>query len=335
MLRKILSGLFVAVILINVSFIFKSCGSTGIGDDAMNKDSTAQKEWRPWEALEITIIPYTEKTKDANLILYGRSLIANTSGYLGPNGKVQHISNGMNCQNCHLEAGSKPWGNNYGAVSSTYPKFRDRSGSVETIEKRVNDCIERSLNGSPLDPLSHEMKAIVAYIHWLGKNVPKGKRPLGTGITNLEFLDRAADPVQGQIVYINKCQRCHGADGGGQMDLVTGIGYMYPPLWGNNSYNTGAGLFRISRLAGYVKDNMPFGASHLETQVTDEEAWDVAAFVNSQPRPSKEFIHDWPDISTKPFDHPFGPYADSFSEQQHKFGPFKPIQKAKTTKNSK
>jgi thiosulfate dehydrogenase len=78
-------------------------------------------------------------TAEGELIRYGRNLIANTSQYLGPRGSVAHISNGMNCQNCHLEAGTKPWGNNYGAVASTYPKFRERSGTIETIEKRVND----------------------------------------------------------------------------------------------------------------------------------------------------------------------------------------------------
>ena len=74
---------------------------------------------------------------------------------------------------------------------------------------------------------------------------------------------------------------------------------------------------------------MPWGASHHNTQLSDEEAWDVAAFVNSQPRPVKIFKEDWPNIAGKPFDHPFGPYADGFSEEQHKFGPFIPIIEAR------
>jgi thiosulfate dehydrogenase len=123
---------------------------------------------------------------------------------------------------------------------------------------------------------------------------------------------------------MQKCQRCHGPDGCGVFSADS-TKYIYPPLWGEHSYNTGAGLFRISRFAGYVKDNMPFGASRDEQQLTDKEAWDVAAFVNSQPRPQKDFHKDWPDISRKPVDHPFGPYADSFSEHQHKYGPFAPI----------
>jgi thiosulfate dehydrogenase len=66
--------------------------------------------------------------------------------------------------------------------------------------------------------------------------------------------------------------------------------------------------------------------NHENTQLTDEEAWDVAAFVNSQPRPHMPVPQDWPDKSKKPIDHPFGPYADQFTEEQHKYGPFKPIQ---------
>jgi thiosulfate dehydrogenase len=100
----------------------------------------------------------------------------------------------------------------------------------------------------------------------------------------------------------------------------------YPPLWGDQSYNEGAGLFRMSRLAGYVKANMPFGASYQNPQLSDEEAWDVAAYINSQPRPKHPFLQtDWPKIEKKPFDHPFGPYADTFPEMQHKYGPFEPI----------
>ncbi len=109
-----------------------------------------------------------------------------------------NISNGMNCQNCHLEAGTKPFGNNYGSVASTYPKFRARSGQLESIEKRVNDCLERSLNGSPLDSLSEEMRSIVAYIQWLGKDVPKGQKAAGSGLVEMKWLDRPADPVAGE-----------------------------------------------------------------------------------------------------------------------------------------
>lgn len=259
-------------------------------------------------------------------VKYGRELIANTSLYLGPKGSVGHLSNGMNCQNCHLDAGTKPFGNNYSAVASTYPKFRARSGSEESIEKRVSDCFERSLNGVAPAVDSKEMKAIVAYIKWLGKDVPKGESPKGVGLVELPFLDRAADPEKGKVVFELKCKSCHGANGEG-LPNADATAYTYPPLWGDNSYNHGAGLFRLSRFAGYVKANMPLGASSENPQLSDEEAWDLAAFVNSQPRPKKDLSKDWPDYTKKPFDHPFGPFGDSFSEKQHKFGPFAEIKK--------
>ncbi|QOI98613.1 MAG: c-type cytochrome [Flammeovirgaceae bacterium] len=257
-------------------------------------------------------------------IKYGRELISRTAEYLGPNGSVMAVSNGMNCQNCHLDAGTRPFGNNYSAVASTYPKFRARSGTEETIEKRVNDCFERSLNGQPLADDSREMQAIVAYIKWLGKDVPKGESPKGSGLVELSFLETPADPVKGKILYDEKCTVCHGKNGGGIRNTEA-KSWTYPPLWGEHSYNNGAGLYRLSRFAGYIKANMPLGATYEEPQLTDEEAWHIAAYVNSMPRPKKDITHDWPDISTKPVDHPFGPFADGFNEQQHKFGPFKPI----------
>ena len=262
---------------------------------------------------------------NGDLIRYGKELIANTALYLGPMGTVMHTSNGMNCQNCHLDAGTKPWGNNYSAVASTYPKFRARSGRVETIVKRVNDCFERSLNGKGIDSNSREMKAIVAYIRFLGDDVPRGKSPKGSGIWKVPYLDRAANPEKGRLTYEQKCVSCHGTTGQG-VAKPDGSGYTFPPLWGPNSYNQGAGLFRLSRLAGYIKSNMPLGASWDKPQLSDEEAWDLAAFINSRPRPGKDLRNDWPNLASKPVDHPFGPYADSFSEKQHKFGPFKPIE---------
>ncbi len=259
------------------------------------------------------------------LVIYGEDLIAHTAKYLGPKGSVAHLTNGMNCQNCHLEAGTRPLGNNYSAVYSTYPKFRERSGRLESIYKRVSDCMERSLNGTPIDSNSYEFKAIYAYMQWLGKDVKKEVKPYQSGIKRLKFLERAADPAKGKLVYEVQCRSCHGENGAGVKD-PNGLVWIYPPVWGNESYNDGAGLFRLSNFAGYVKYNMPFGKSNVKSQVlTDDEAWDVAAFVNSQPRPSKEQSADWPNKAKKPVDFPYPPYGDKFSALQHKFGPYKPI----------
>ena len=278
-----------------------------------------------WKASDTTEI---NKEQNATQIKYGRELIVNTATYFGPQGNIFHTGNGMNCQNCHLEAGTKPYGNNYSAVASTYPKFRERSGRIETVQKRVNDCFERSLNGKAIDTLGKEMQAIVAYIHWLGKDITKGEKPEGSGLKDLAYLERAADPQKGQALYMQKCVSCHGAKGQGELNAGN-ISYRYPPLWGEHSYNTGAGLYRLSRFASYIKNNMPQGATFENPQLSEEEAWDIAAFVNSQERPGKDLRKDWPDISRKPVDHPFGPYTDKFTEQQHKYGPFGEIAAAR------
>ncbi|PZX48906.1 c-type cytochrome [Algoriphagus chordae] len=268
-----------------------------------------------------------EKEPNADEIKYGRELIANTSEYLGPNGKVKKISNGLNCQNCHLQAGTVPLGNNYSAAKSTYPKVRGRSGNSEDIRLRINGCFQRSLNGEVLANDSKEMIAMVAYMNWLGQDVAQGEKPKGAGLYELPLLDRAADYIKGKTIYERQCVTCHMVDGQGVMKADS-TGYTYPPLWGEHSYNQGAGLFRMSRFAGYVRANMPFGATYENPILTDEEAWDVAAYVNSLDRPARDFPNDWPDISKKPMDHPFGPYSDEFSEEQHKFGPYQPIKAA-------
>lgn len=280
----------------------------------------------PWHGPADDKIPPGEA---GELIRYGRELIASTSHYFGPEGTLQKISNRQNCQNCHLDAGTRPWGNSFFAVDSIYPIFRARSGAVESIEKRITDCFERSMNGRPPEANSREMLAMEAYIKWVGTGVAKGTRPLGTGLKKLPYLSRAADPAKGKEVYTTKCAVCHGPEGkGGPLPggaVLPGAPAVIPPLWGDQSYNDGAGLYRLSSFAAFARANMPYGVVSDTPALTEEEAWDVAAFVNSQPRPHFESPHDWPDISKKPVDHPYGPYSDSFSQEQHKYGPFQPI----------
>lgn len=288
-------------------------------------EPTAKTDPDLWQAPNFAHVGMDEQ---GLLIRYGRELVKRTSEFLGPNGSVGKQTNGMNCQNCHLDAGTRPFGNNYSAVFTTYPKFRERSGTDENIEKRITDCFERSLNGRAPNPESREMKAMIAYINWVGSEVPKGTKPKGVGLMELPFLKRAADPKKGEALYATQCASCHGANGEG-IKNPDGKNYLYPPLWGENSYNHGAGLYRLSRFAGYIKANMPFEqATYDKPVLTDEEAWDLAAFVNSQPRPTKDLSKDWPNIAGKPVDHPFAPFVDSLPEAQHKYGPYDPIKKA-------
>src|SRR4029079_17197918 len=114
-----------------------------------------------WHAPDINLVPQTadgDTTSYAFMIRYGRELIVNTSRYFGPHGTIAALTNGMNCQNCHVEAGTKAFGNSFSAVASLYPRYRERSGMIESIEFRVNDCMKRSLNGKPIDSTSKEMK---------------------------------------------------------------------------------------------------------------------------------------------------------------------------------
>jgi thiosulfate dehydrogenase len=285
---------------------------------------------RLWTAPDSSSIPHNDS---GSLILYGKELIHETARYFGPEGTVGRNTNGMNCQNCHLESGTRVWAGNFGSVAALYPRFSERRGTAETVNQRITDCFERSMNGPAPDSNSLEMKAMSAYILWVGKGVEKGKKPAGTGLEPLAFLERAADPVKGSVLYTEKCQRCHGANGGGKPDSLK-PGYLYPPLWGEHSYNSAAGLYRLSKFAPFVKANMPYGSSYDKETLTVEEAWDLAAFVNSQPRPVKKFRQDWPNILLKPIDIPEGPYADAYSSLQHKYGPFEPIARYKKEKAS-
>jgi len=306
--------MIIIVIMILNSFLHRS----------INKASLTNNN-NEWQAPDINLLPHD---KEGELIRYGRELIVNTSTYLGPKGTIAALTNGMNCQNCHIEAGAKSFGNSFAAVASTYPKYRDRSGKIESIEFRIKECLERSLNGNTIDSNSKEMKAMVAYFKWIGKDVKHGEKPVGSGIVEIPFINRVADPQKGKNVFINNCQRCHGANGEGIL-FPDSTGYIYPPLWGEHSFNVSAGLYRISRLASFIKYNMPFDLTQSQPTLSDEDAWDVAAYIVSQPRTEKRFMYDWPKIETKPVDYPFAPYADAFSEQQHKYGPFLPIQQAK------
>lgn len=282
----------------------------------------------PTTAGEWQAPPVSDLASDPNsvLIRYGKALVESTAHYLGPKGTVKQLTNGMNCQNCHLQGGTQNFANPFSATASTYPKYRDRSGQVESILFRVNDCMQRSLDGNVLDSASKEMQAMIAYIRWVGKNVPKGETPKGAGTEKLPYLPRAASVEKGKQIFESNCTRCHGANGEG-VYLPDSSGYVFPPLWGQHSFNVGAGLYRLSQLAAFIKNNMPFGVTWKAPQLSAEQAWDVAAYITSQPRPVKQFPNDWPNIAKKPIDYPFGPFEDTFPERVHKYGPFHRLKK--------
>lgn len=317
---KSLRSHWFAIVLMLISFgvIAKKTFSSET-DPSFQENSSYNQFTNEWQPPDINDLNESE----AKLVLYGRELIVHTSKYFGPKGKIETITNGMNCQNCHLEGGTKNFSNCLSAVASTYPVYRDRSGKLESVEYRVNECMERSLNGQRIQNTSNEMKAMVAYLKWLGKDVPKDVKPTGAGTIELSFLPVAASPEKGKLVYTTRCEGCHGKNGEGMLNIDSSA-YLYPPLWGDHSYNVSAGLYRLSKFAAFVKTSMPYGTAATDP-LSDEDAWNVAAFVNSQPRPQKLFTYDWPNIEKKPVDYPFPPYSDKFSTKQHKFGPFTPI----------
>ena len=184
----------------------------------------------------------------------------------------------------------------------------------------------RSMNGRALRDDSPEMIAMVVYLGFLARQdaATAASRRNTHEPPAFKTPDRAADLEAGQHVFEKRCAACHGQDGAGlpaSPDLVHG--YVFPPLWGPNSFNDGAGLHRVLTAAKFIKAKMPLGKPDLD----DEDAFDVAAFINSRPRPEMAGLdRDYPDRTMKPVDTGYLPYADPFPLQQHRFGPFPPIE---------
>ena len=264
-------------------------------------------------------------------VLYGRRLFVDTPGLLGPeaaDAAMRYAGNNLSCQSCHLLAGTQAFALPMVGVYAAFPTYMPRENEVRTIEDRIQGCFERSMNGRTLPPDGREMKAMVSYLQFLSTGLPIGKAADGRGTPAIPLLDRAADDAKGRLVYAATCQVCHQADGQGLRRGKTGdgAGYLYPPLWGPDSFNDGAGMHRLIASANYIRSNMPFGATYRSPVLSVEDAWDVAAFINSQPRPARAHLdRDYPDRSKKPVDAPFPPFADSFPLEQHRLGPFKPM----------
>ena len=271
--------------------------------------------------------------KDA--VLYGRRLIVETPQILGPeapNKAMRYAGNNLSCQSCHLQAGTQQFALPLIGAFAVYPAYMGREDQVRTLEDRINGCFERSMNGRALPAGSNEMRAMVAYLEFISDGVPVGSPPKGRGTPALPLLSRAADPKRGSAVYQKICAACHQANGQGQRVGVKGDakGYVYPPLWGSDSFNDGAGMHRLMAAAAFVHANMPFGTTYKSPALSNEDAWDVAAYINSQPHPKRAHLErDYPNRSRKPLDAPFPPFADKFPLAQHKLGPYQPMLDAK------
>lgn len=257
---------------------------------------------------------------EGEMASYGEKLIKNTYDYFY-DGEVK-IGNKLACSSCHLNGGTKAFAAPYVGLTNVFPTYIGRENKVESLEERINGCFERSMNGRAIPENSKEMRAIITYIKNISINTVNKGRLAGQGFIKMDIPNRAADLKHGQLVFENKCTSCHGKDGQG-LPQTAGKGYQYPPLWGKDSYNDGAGMARLLTAARFIKANMPLGATYDAPQLKDDEAYDVAAYINSFDRPQKTNKQlDYPNLSKKPKDSPYPPYADNVSTEQHKLGPF-------------
>ncbi len=207
-----------------------------------------------------------------------------------------NVGNVLNCTSCHLNGGTVADGSPYVGVSAFFPSYAPRAGRQIDLEDRINGCFFRSMNGKPLAKDGADMKAMVAYFDWMKRETKPEDKVEGRGVGK---IDKAIVPnvENGKQVYAAQCAVCHGANGEGLQD-ASGK-FVYPPLWGDKSFNIGAGMARTYTAAAFVKRNMPIGfRDHFplgQGGLTDQEAVDVAEFFSHMPRPDfAGKVKDWP-----------------------------------------
>lgn len=208
------------------------------------------------------------------VIQTGREIVENTNTH--PLSKP-FVGNSLTCSSCHLDAGTDPKAATFLGVATAYPAWSPRERRVITLEDRVLNCFMRSMNGTRPPNGSEVSVAMTTYITWLSSGdrlQMNSQKPLGPNhVQPLEIDVQKANRGRGETLYANKCADCHGEQGQGGDDG--------PPVWGPESYNDGAGLSRIDKLAAWLKVAMPLGDPHL----SEQEALDIASFVNSHQRP--------------------------------------------------
>jgi len=217
----------------------------------------------------------------------GMKAFVQTRKYAG-----EYVGNGQNCANCHLGAGTVANSAPLWAAWPVYPKYRGKNDHVNTMDERIRGCFTYSMNagdseaGHPPEPDSQVLKDMQAYMFWMARGAPVGKKLPGRGYREVPMPDGGYSVARGEAVYADQCAICHGDDGGGEF-AADGT-QIFPALWGPKAYNWGAGMHRVNTAAAFIKYNMPLGkadpvAKH--AALSDQEAWDVAAFINSHERP--------------------------------------------------
>lgn len=281
--------------------------------------STANPLVRPQPSIKS--LPDNEYGK---LARYGHKLSTRTFAYIGPevkNRKMRYAGNNLACASCHQQNSSKPFAMPWVGVTATFPQYRGREGAVSTVEERINGCMERSMNGKPLPLNSREMKAFVTYI----QSLPAETQQEASASNSIRAPGRRANQNAGEAIYKARCMVCHGKNGAGKRARDS-KGYLYPPVWGPNSFSTGSGMNRLLTAMRFLKPDTPMGATHKDAVLSDIEAYDVAGYLVSMPRPVKAHLEeDFPERWNKPVDAAYPPYVDGMPADQHKYGPFQPL----------
>lgn len=189
------------------------------------------------------------------------------------------VGNQLRCSNCHLSAGRLAGAAPMWAAYVAYPACRSKNGHVNSFEERLQGCFRFSMNGKAPKLGDPTLVALESYSYFLAKNAPTGSELPGRGFPKLPKPALAADYARGAAVYEQECASCHGAHGEGQS---SGGKVVFPALWGPASYNWGAGMGSIKNAAGFIRANMPLG---LGGSLSVQQAWDAAAYMDSQVRP--------------------------------------------------
>ncbi len=208
-------------------------------------------------------------------IRLGRNIFEQTPRYA-----ASYVGNQMSCADCHLQGGRAAYSAPLTGLTHIFPTYNQRAGRVISLAERIQQCFVRSENGKPLAPDSREMRALLAYTGWLSQGLPKGSTFSGRGLVKLPSLQGNAG--RGAAIYAKQCTVCHGEDGAGVPPIL-------PPLWGPGSFNSGAGMSTVPKMAAFVQYNMPQNAPG---SLSAQQAYDVAAYVNSKPRPKMNSAYE-------------------------------------------
>lgn len=191
----------------------------------------------------------------------------------------QYTGNSLNCVNCHIDAGRRADSAPMWGAYVLYPAYRKKNGHVNTLAERLQGCFRYSMNGEAPAADSEAIVALSSYMYWLASNAPTGVKLAGQGYKRLPEPAQKMDLERGKAVYAAQCAVCHGANGQGRKTAGVTV---FPALWGDDSFNWGAGMHQMPNAAAFIKANMPLGKSNT---LTDQQAWDVAYFMNSHERP--------------------------------------------------